>query len=462
MSPSVEYHHPTLTPAAILEERNHLAFMSKAKSDLIKAEQRRALGVLINFASEHSSFWQRRLGEGKAVLEQGGSIDDVIAALPVTTRKDLQDNFERMKVRVPGSSKDDFLTVSTSGSTGKSVQVEKYLPDQLKYSSAISLFDVNLQKLSGNWDTMGLTSREEEKEKTPAQRPLSLIGWRGQKSTRSASLRTIGELLDELERGKYGAIFGNANQVRLMAQEQLRSPRRLKIKVVESWVDAVDDEFRDLVKKAFGCRVIDRYSSEEFGAISLQCPKHNHLHLISPYFYMEVVDEHGEPVGEGELGRIQITSLTNRTFPLFRYQLGDLVIAGPPCSKVNWPTIEKIVGRVRDYIDGPNGEPVLPRLPGLQIMKSPLFMDRRTYLFDDKAVLLVAPSRALTKEEIDSFKQELEFAYYLEPGQGEIVVSHEGPWREIWKRKNFDRIAGPYSIGKLMEFANIDADSANS
>jgi phenylacetate-CoA ligase len=459
MSPSVEYTHPALTPEAILEERNHLAFMAKAKTDLIRAEQRRALGEVINFASEQSSFWQRRLGEAKALLDQDGSVDDVIRALPVTTRKDLQDNFERMKVRVRGSVREDFMTVSTSGSTGKSVQVEKYLPEQLKYSSAITLFDVNLHKLRGNWDTMGLTSREEEKEKTPASRPHSLIGWRGQKSTRSASLRTLGELLDELERGKYGGIFGNANQVRLMAQEQLRNPRKLKIKLVESWVDAVDDEFRVLVKKAFGCRVIDRYSSEELGAIALQCPKHNHLHLISPYFYMEVVDEHGDPVEQGQMGRIQITSLNNRTFPLLRYQLGDLVIAGPPCSKVNWPTIEKIVGRVRDYIDGPNGEPVLPRLPGLGIMKSPLFMDRRTYLFDDKAVLLVAPSRTLTKEEIATFKQELEFAYYLEPGQGEIVVSHEGPWRDIWKRKNFERIAGPYSLERLMEFANVDAES---
>lgn len=454
MSPSVEYNHPALNPAAILEERNHLAFMSRAKTELIRAEQRRAIGEVIRFASSQSGWWRNRLKESIELLEAGSDIDQIVASLPLTSRRNLQDDFSRMGMSVPGATKADYMTISTSGSTGRMVQVEKYLPEMMRYSSAFTLFEVNLHNRKDKYDTMNVTFKEGEKDKEPASRPLSLIGWRGRTSTRSATQRSNGELLDELEQEKFGYIFTNANQVRLMAMEQLRNPRKLKIKEVQSWVDGVDSELRELVKKAFGCRIIDRYSSEEFGPIAMQCPKFDHLHLIAPYFYMEVVDEEGNPVPQGELGRIQLTSLTNRAMPLFRYQLGDLVIAGGPCKHVNWPTIEKVVGRVRDYITGPDGEQTLPRLAGLSIRKSPNFLDSRIYLFQDKAVLLVATAQPMSAEEIRKAHEELEYAFYLEPGMSEIVVSHEGKWRDLWKRKSFEKIDEPYSEKRMLEIAS--------
>lgn len=357
---------------------------------------------------------------------------------------------------MPDAKQDEFRDVTTSGSTGKAVKVKKYLPDQLKISSAFALFEVMLHKRNPRLDTLSITTRTDEHEKKPFGKPLSVIGWSGKRAQLSATLHTVEELVDELEKGKYGYLFANANQIRLMAQEQLRKQRPIKLREIQSWVDLVDEDLRRLVRQAFKCRINDRYSSEEFGPIAIQCPKFDHLHLISPYFHMEVVDKEGEPVKQGEIGRVQLTNFTNRSFPLLRYQLGDLVVSGPPCKKVSWPTIEKIVGRVRDYIPGPDGELVLPRMPGLSITKTSLFLDRRIYLFEDKAVLLVAPSRKLTDEEVETFQKDLEFAFYLEPGQGVLVTSQEGNWRNIWKRKSFERIEGKFSEAKLLEVANFE------
>jgi phenylacetate-CoA ligase len=456
LSPSVEYDHPDLNAASILEERNHLIAMSKAKTELIEAEQRRMLGIIIQFASENSSWWRGRLKVVSEAYEAGANIHELIKLLPITTRRQLQDDYSKFGMTVKDSSKVDYKTITTSGSTGRMVQVEKYLPEALKYSSAYSLFEVEVLSRKNGLDTINISVRENETPLSPATKPLSLIRWRGMSETVSSSKRSVPELLDKISQGKFGYVYTNANLIRLLAQEQIRNPRKTKIRDFLSWVDPVDSDLRTLVKKAFGARIIDRYSSEEFGPIAVQCPKNDHMHLIAPYLFLEIVDEDGNSVPEGQLGRVQMTSLTNRTFPLFRYQLGDLVVAGPPCSKINWPTIERVEGRVRDYIEGPNGELRLPRLAAQTITKSPNFLDARIYLFHDKAVALVATARPMTPEETKKAKEELEYAFYLEPGMSEIVVSQEGKWRDIWKRKRYEKIDAPYSVAKLLEFANLE------
>jgi phenylacetate-CoA ligase len=287
-------------------------------------------------------------------------------------------------------------------------------------------------------------------------RPLSLINWRGLGAKLSGAKRSPDEILDELEKHKFGYLFANANLVRLLARAQLQNPRKIKLREIISWVDLVDSELRDLIKQAFGCRIIDRYSAEELGPIAVQCPKYDHLHLISPYLYMEIVDENGDAVPAGQMGRIQLTSLWIRSMPLFRYQLGDLVVAGPPCKKVNWPTIEKVAGRVRDYITGPGGELRMARLPSTSIRNSPNFLDSRIYLFQDKAVLLAATARPSTQQEIAKFHEELVYAFYLEPGMSEVLFSNSGKWREIWKRRVFEQIDEPYSKKRIMELANLE------
>jgi phenylacetate-CoA ligase len=458
MAPEVQYQGGPELDAAILEERNHLNFMSRAKTELIEAEQRRALGEVLELASKQSSWWRPKLREALEAFHERKSIHEIVGLLPVTTRRDIQENFGSMKVSVPGGSKADYMTVSTSGSTGRPVLVEKYLPQTLAKTSAVILFEANLTGRKPSLDTLNLTVRDDEYSFQAMPKPYSLVGWSGRHSQLSMALRSPEEILGELAKGKYGYLYGNANSLRLIAKEQLAKPRRLKVRGVQSWVDPVDDEFRELIKDAFGCKVMDRYSSEEFGPIAMQCPKYDHLHLISPYLYMEVVDDEGNRVQDGELGRIQVTSLVNQAMPLFRYQLGDLVVAGPPCKKVNWPTIQNIVGRVRDYIEGPDGQPVLPRIARVSFTRSALIKDFRVYLFDDKVVLLAATVRKPKQEEIDEFSSDLERAFYREPGDAVIVLSQEGKWREIWKRKVYERIPGPFSVDKVLEIANIETD----
>ncbi|WP_158887933.1 phenylacetate--CoA ligase family protein [Amycolatopsis anabasis] len=69
------------------------------------------------------------------------------------------------------------------------------------------------------------------------------------------------------------------------------------------------------------------YSTSEIGPIGYQCrhqDPHTH-HVHEDAVIVEIVDqETGEPLGEGEVGDIVVSALTDTGMPLFRYHVGDV------------------------------------------------------------------------------------------------------------------------------------------
>ncbi len=80
---------------------------------------------------------------------------------------------------------------------------------------------------------------------------------------------------------------------------------------------------RDFLQTYFGCPVIDWYSLTETGPIAYACPQGAGYHVLPPDIHIEILDERGTAVQEGESGEITITGGRNRYFPLIRYQTGD-------------------------------------------------------------------------------------------------------------------------------------------
>ena len=83
------------------------------------------------------------------------------------------------------------------------------------------------------------------------------------------------------------------------------------------------------------------------------------LHLFEDQVLLEVVDDEYRPVPAGEPGsRLLITNLFNRTQPLIRYELNDLLTVSPdpcPCGRP-FPLLKSVEGRSDDVLEMPATE----------------------------------------------------------------------------------------------------------
>lgn len=112
----------------------------------------------------------------------------------------------------------------------------------------------------------------------------------------------------------------------LLLAEEYRAGR-LKVAPRELWIggESLSCAMRRHVEQTFGCSVVESYGASEFLVLASQC-RAGRLHLNSDWVILESVDEHGQPVPDGQLGATTLlTHLANRVQPLVRYDLGDRI-----------------------------------------------------------------------------------------------------------------------------------------
>ncbi len=74
--------------------------------------------------------------------------------------------------------------------------------------------------------------------------------------------------------------------------------------------------------------IFERGGSQEGAALD-ECRFHSGMHVHEDVCHLEVVDEAGEPVGDGARGRLVITKLVASGSPFVRYDTGDLAYFQP-------------------------------------------------------------------------------------------------------------------------------------
>ncbi|QRR03965.1 phenylacetate--CoA ligase family protein [Dyadobacter sandarakinus] len=99
-------------------------------------------------------------------------------------------------------------------------------------------------------------------------------------------------------------------------------------------------------------KLYSTYASTEMGAAFTECTEGKGGHLNPDLLILEVVDEDGSAVGEGELGEVVVTTLGVEGMPLLRYRTGDLChVYYQPCACGRTsPRLGPVVGRKQQMI----------------------------------------------------------------------------------------------------------------
>jgi phenylacetate-CoA ligase len=147
----------------------------------------------------------------------------------------------------------------------------------------------------------------------------------------------VDELSAAIARFRPDALIGYPSALSLLALEQLEGRLDVAPQTVSTTSEVRTPEMTERIVAAWGVQPFDVYGITEAGIFAVDCERHAGKHLFEDLAMVEVVDDEGRPVPDGEPGaRLLVTNLVNRTLPLIRYELDDLVTLSPdpcPCGR---------------------------------------------------------------------------------------------------------------------------------
>ncbi len=116
------------------------------------------------------------------------------------------------------------------------------------------------------------------------------------------------------------------------------------------------DEMRKQIESLFDVTAFDIPGLTEMGGVGtvgFECSHRHGLHIWEDNYIVEIVNEEGEVLDEGEEGEIVYTSLNREAMPLIRYKSGEVsaVVNTDKCEcGIEHLTIKRIRGRTDDMV----------------------------------------------------------------------------------------------------------------
>jgi phenylacetate-CoA ligase len=130
------------------------------------------------------------------------------------------------------------------------------------------------------------------------------------------------------------------------------SPREMGIKRMVCAGEPLPDATRKRLEESWNAEVYDHIGGTEPCAWGAMCEERKGLHIMEPYFLVEILDMEtlSREVEEGELGVAVVTPLGRRSFPLIRFNTKDVVRKGKAdcaCGRTSM-MIQGMAGRADD------------------------------------------------------------------------------------------------------------------
>jgi len=128
-----------------------------------------------------------------------------------------------------------------------------------------------------------------------------------------------------------------------------------KLKVLAIGAEPHSEEQRKRIEEMMGVKAYNSFGMSEMcgPGVGFECKEQNGLHFWEDYYIVEIVNPDTlEPVPDGEIGELVLTTLCREAMPLLRYRTRDLTrVLGRtcPCGR-NHVRIDRMRGRSDDMI----------------------------------------------------------------------------------------------------------------
>lgn len=133
------------------------------------------------------------------------------------------------------------------------------------------------------------------------------------------------------------------------------NPKSLNLRVAIVGAEPHSEAVRQRIEEIYGIKAYNSYGLSEMNGpgVAFECPEQNGMHLWEDAYLAEILDPQTlEPLPDGEIGELVITTLTREGMPLLRYRTKDLTRFLPgecSCGRVH-RRLDRILGRVDDMI----------------------------------------------------------------------------------------------------------------
>ena len=320
-----------------------------AREDLEQLQLERLQSTLYRVGT-HVPFYRKKFEELKFNYDNVRSLDD-LRRLPFTVKQDLRDNYPYGLFAVPLR---DVVRVHSSSGTSGQATVVGYTRNDIKTwsnlvarvitAAGVTKNDVIQIAFGYGLFTGGFGLHYGAELVGTSVIPIS-----------SGNTKRQIQIMQDF---KTTALVCTPSYALVMADTMMEmgiNPNGLSLRYGLFGGEPWSEGMRREINEKLGIIATDNYGlSEVMGpGVSGECLECNGLHINEDHFLLEILDPNTlEPVPEGEVGELVITTLTKEAFPMIRYRTRDLTrfIPGPCACGRTMRRMQRVMGRSDDML----------------------------------------------------------------------------------------------------------------
>ena len=299
----------------------------------------------------NSEFYRRRFAESHIDPDDIRSLSD-LSRIPFTTKQDLRDSYPFGMSAVPLSRV--VRLHSSSGTTGTPTVILHTQRDLDEWANAVArcLYMVGLrpgdifQNSSGYGMFTGGLGFQYGAER---------LGMLTVPAAAGNTKRQI-KFITDFGTTALHAIPSYAGRLYEVMEEMGIDPRRdTHLRTLIIGAEPHSEEQRRRIEQMLGVKAYNSFGMSEMcgPGVAFECTEQNGLHIWEDYYIVEIVDPMTlEPVPEGEVGELVLTTINREAMPLLRYRTRDLTRILPgecPCGRHHL-RLDRMKGRSDDMI----------------------------------------------------------------------------------------------------------------